>query len=555
MSEAWKTWEDQAVDGFPLRQYLGGSDHSAVYLTQLNSSGEQKAAIKLIPADASAYAQLAKWRVAGELTHPHLLQLIRVGRCELASTNFLYVVMEYAEENLSEILPQRALEPDEVRQVLDSALDALTYLHAQGLAHTRIKPGNILAAGDQLKLSSDTLSEIGSEPVTALQPGIYAAPESATEPISAAADLWSLGVTLVEALTQRTPVLRGLDVELPATERIPSPYLEIARRSVQVDPSRRASVKELSKLLNPASTVHRDAAVHSDSHPLATQHPEIPAPAPEHHETPKALVVTETVAAVEPSKKSLASQQVSLLPHTLIPASAARDATIKPMARKSRVAIPLFAAIVLLAAILLAPRVLNRFSQLQPQAATVEPSITPASSSLTPPTTATPSALPPPTQTKAEKRAADKQAAREKNSAAAREMISSHNAVNSVSSRSVDAVETRPATKSAKVAQPSPARGAVLYQVVPDISQRARDTIQGTVRVGVKVHVDDAGKVTSAELDNFSSKFFGDQAVQVVRRWTFTPPQVDGRNAPSEWLLRFEFTQKATKVFPTQTNP
>jgi TonB family protein len=554
MSEAWKTWEGQAVDGFPLRQYLGGSDHSAVYLTQLNSSGEQKAAIKFIPADASAHAQLAKWRVAGELTHPHLLQLIRVGRCELASTNFLYVVMEYAEENLSEILPQRALEPDEVRQVLDSALDALTYLHAQGLAHTRIKPGNILAAGDQLKLSSDTLSEIGSGPVAAPQPGIYAAPESATEPISAAADLWSLGVTLVEALTQRTPVLRGLDVELPATERIASPYLEIARRSVQVDPSRRASLKEISTLLNPASTVHRDAAVHSDSHTLATQHPESPAPAPEHHETPKALVVSETLAAVEPSKKSLASQQVSLLSHTLIPASAARDTTIKPTSRKSRVAIPLFAAIVLLAAILLAPRVLNRFSQLQPQAATVEPSIAPASSSLTPPASATSPALPP-TPTKAEKHAAEKQAAREKNSAAGRERVSSNDGVNSVSSRSVDAVETRPATKSAKVAQPNPARGTVLYQVVPDISQRARDTIQGTVRVGVKVHVDDAGKVTDADLDKFSSRFFGDQAVEVARRWTFTPPQVDGRNAPSEWLLRFEFTQKATKVFPTQTNP
>src|ERR1700693_479445 len=162
MSEAWKTWEGQAVDGFPLRQYLGGSDHSAVYLTQLNSSAEQKAAIKFIPADASAYAQLAKWRVAGELTHAHLLQLIRVGRCEFANENFLYVVMEFAEENLSEILPQRALEPDEARQMLESVLDALSYLHAQGLAHTRIKREIILAPGIKLKLWSVTLSEIGS---------------------------------------------------------------------------------------------------------------------------------------------------------------------------------------------------------------------------------------------------------------------------------------------------------------------------------------------------------------------------------------------------------
>jgi serine/threonine-protein kinase len=549
MSEAWKTWEGQAVDGFPLRRYLGGSDHSAVYLTHLNSSGEQKAAIKFIPADASAYAQLAKWRVAGELTHAHLLQLIRVGRCELEKTNFLYVVMEYADENLSEILPQRALEPDEVRQILESVLDALTYLHAQGLAHTRIKPGNILAAGDQLKLSSDTLSEIGSSAVVLPQRGISAAPESATVPVSTAADVWSLGVTVVEALTQHMPVLRGLDVELPAPGTIPSPYLEIARRSLQVDPSRRPSLKEISTLLNPASTTpYRDAVQHADAHTPAAQ-----APVPENRETPKTSAVVETVAAVEPSKKSLASQQVSMLPHTLPPASPLRDAATKTVRRKSRVAIPLAAAIILLAAILLAPRVLNRFSQLQPQAATVQPSIAPAPTSLTPPTTAP--LLPPPTQTKTEKRAAAKQDAREKYSATARETASSSDPVNPVSSRSVDAAEARPASKSAKVAHTNLARGAVLYQVVPDISQRARDTIQGTVRVGVKVHVDAAGKVTGAELDNFSSKFFGDQAVQVARRWTFTPPQVDGGNAPSEWLLRFEFTQKATKVFPTQTNP
>jgi TonB family protein len=560
MSEAWKTWEGQAVDGFPLRQYLGGSDHSAVYLTQLNSSGEQKAAIKFIPADASAYAQLAKWRVAGELTHPHLLQLIRVGRCELANTNFLYVVMEYAEENLAEILPQRSLLPDEARQVLESALDALTYLHAQGLAHTRIKPGNILAAGDQLKLSSDTLSEIGSSPVAVPQAGIYAAPESATTPVSAAADLWSLGVTLVEALTQRTPVFRGqTDVELPLRETIPAPYLEIAQRSLQVDPSRRATLKEISALLNPTSTApYRDAVQHAEVHTPATQSPETLVAALEHPETPKTLAVAETAAAIaaaEPTKKSLASQQVSLLPHTLLPASPVRDTTTKPTPRKSRVAIPLVAAIILLGAILLAPRVLNRFSQLQPQAATVEPSIAPAPSSLTPPSTGIAPVLPPPTQTKAGKRAAERQAARENNSTGAGETVSSNDAVNPVSDRPVDAAEARPAAKSAKVAQTNAARGAVLYQVVPDISQRARDTIQGTVRVGVKVHVDDAGKVTGADLDNFSSKFFGDQAVQVARRWTFTPPQVDGRNAPSEWLLRFEFTQKATKVFPTQTNP
>ena len=36
--------------------------------------------------------------------------------------------MEYAEDNLAQILPHRALTPEEVRDLLEPALDALTYL-------------------------------------------------------------------------------------------------------------------------------------------------------------------------------------------------------------------------------------------------------------------------------------------------------------------------------------------------------------------------------------------------------------------------------------------
>ncbi len=53
MTEASKQWEGQIVEGiFPLRQYLGGSDHSAVFLTEYSEGGQQKAAIKLFPADS-----------------------------------------------------------------------------------------------------------------------------------------------------------------------------------------------------------------------------------------------------------------------------------------------------------------------------------------------------------------------------------------------------------------------------------------------------------------------------------------------------------------------
>ena len=54
MSRDWKQWAGQVVNGsFPLRQYLGGSDHSAVFLTERRGRDPQRAAIKLIAVDLS----------------------------------------------------------------------------------------------------------------------------------------------------------------------------------------------------------------------------------------------------------------------------------------------------------------------------------------------------------------------------------------------------------------------------------------------------------------------------------------------------------------------
>jgi len=72
MSEAWKQWEGQVVDGeFYLRQYLGGCEHSAVFLTEHGERGLQKAAIKLIPADpGNAELQLSRWEAGRETLTP-----------------------------------------------------------------------------------------------------------------------------------------------------------------------------------------------------------------------------------------------------------------------------------------------------------------------------------------------------------------------------------------------------------------------------------------------------------------------------------------------------
>jgi len=254
MSEAWKQWEGQSVNGkFHLRQYLGGSDHSAVFLTELGGQEPQRAAIKLIPAHPeNAELQLSRWELAAKLSHPHLMRLFQMGRCQFAKMGLLYVVMEYAEETLSQILRHRPLTPAEAQDMLTPLLDVLAYVHGKGFVHGRMKPANIMAIDDQLKISSDGLCGVGESNGGLSKPSVYDPPETASGVISPAADIWSLGLTVVEVLTQRLPVWeqpKQADPVLPET--LPAPFFEIARHCLCRDPQRRWTVAEIVARLQP----------------------------------------------------------------------------------------------------------------------------------------------------------------------------------------------------------------------------------------------------------------------------------------------------------------
>jgi TonB family protein len=250
MIRDWKQWEGQIVNGtFPLRQYLGGSDRSAVFLTERRGREPQKTAIKLIAADpATTGVQLSRWEAVAKLSHPHLLRLFETGSCQLDKVVMLYVVMEYAEDNLAQILPHRALDPDEVRDLLEPALDALTFIYGKSLIHGRLKPSNIMASQDQLKLSSDSLFRSGDPAGRLGQPSLYDAPEMASGIILPAADAWSLGMTLMEALTQRLPAVEGMTEPLPET--VPAPFMGIAHCCLRRDPQRRCNVSDIATRLH-----------------------------------------------------------------------------------------------------------------------------------------------------------------------------------------------------------------------------------------------------------------------------------------------------------------
>jgi len=264
MNELWKTWEGQVVDGaFHLNRCLSGQENRAVFLTEYGDRETQKAVIKLVPGNPhSTERELRRWVLASKLSHPHLLRIFRTGRCQIDDTTCIYVVMEYAEENLAQVVPARRLSPMEAHEMLEPALSALAYIHGQGFVHGRLKPANILGVDGSLRISSDGLCPI-EEPDSVI-PDAYSAPEVATQGVSPAADVWSLGAILVEALSQRMPVWSGAQPqEFIPPETIPAPFAEIARQSLRRDPKGRATIGAIAKLLRkvPAAAVEQPAVV------------------------------------------------------------------------------------------------------------------------------------------------------------------------------------------------------------------------------------------------------------------------------------------------------
>ncbi|MGA8224037.1 MAG: TonB family protein [Candidatus Acidiferrales bacterium] len=258
MTESWKNWEGQVADGqFHLRRFLGATDRSAVFLTDCPAQESHVAAIKFIPADPdTGEIQLTRWRLAAKLSHPHLARIYASGRCLLGNMSLLYVVMEHAEEDLSQILPQRALTQAEVRELLPPVLDALAYLHGEGFVHNRLKPANIMAVVDQLKISSDGIRRAAKSSGNQSKPGPYDPPEAATGVITPAGDVWSLGMTVVETLTQRLPAWEHFsDGEPSLPGALPAPFCDLARHCLRRDPTFRWTITDIAHWLNPDAVV------------------------------------------------------------------------------------------------------------------------------------------------------------------------------------------------------------------------------------------------------------------------------------------------------------
>jgi len=263
-------WVGRVIDGrFALHEWLGGAESSGIFRTDLPQPVVKRTAIKLIAAEgARADAYLAGWAKVANLAHPHLIRVFRSGRYQFGSIGMVYVVMECADEVLAQILPERALTSDETREMLGPVIDALRYLHEKGFVHGHLKPSNILVVDDQVKLSGENVAAGGLrnrfEPLSP-----YDAPEAASA-LTAASDVWSLGMLLVETLTQRTPAWDRTSRREPVLpDGMPRAFAEIARECLRVDPAARCSLEEIKARLEPNKPLAFPGAKEGKAVPVA----------------------------------------------------------------------------------------------------------------------------------------------------------------------------------------------------------------------------------------------------------------------------------------------
>jgi TonB family protein len=264
---------------FRLLSCLGGSEVSAVYLTAFESNPPRMAALKLVPAsEPDAEGRLAGWTAAARLSHPNLIGIIDCGRCELDRCKFVYQVTDYGDEVLSEVLQGRPLSADEAREMLQPVLKALAYLHAQGYVHGRLKPSNILVVNDRLRLSGDSIALADDAGTVSAETGTFDAPEMSRGAVTPAADVWSLGMTLVTALTQkpaRWEPWTGQEPRIPAG--IAEPFGEVAKACLRTDPAERCTLDRINAILEPTL----DSGVEYRSVPLVAARGPAESDAPE----------------------------------------------------------------------------------------------------------------------------------------------------------------------------------------------------------------------------------------------------------------------------------
>ncbi len=258
-------------DRYRLVRQLGRGSFGQVYEAEELFGGEVvgRVAVKLLtPGPEQQRLLVREIHALAGLHHPHVLLYRVSGTMPLGVAEAVYIVTELADGTLSDELGRSGpLRVEQVRPVAAALVQALAYLHSQGLIHRDLKPANLFRVGDTWKVGDFGLVRAFGDSQTAAS-GImgtftHMAPEMFRGQVGPASDIYALGVTLLEAFTGRPAHEASSQAELmhkvleeppniPA--ELPEPYRSAIERCLAKDPAARPSAGDLLAALGLSAT-------------------------------------------------------------------------------------------------------------------------------------------------------------------------------------------------------------------------------------------------------------------------------------------------------------
>jgi eukaryotic-like serine/threonine-protein kinase len=209
------------------------------------------------------------------LNHPGLISLHDAGVHVFGDETRLYLVMELMSDPTLDVrMAEGPMPAHDVASIGAQVAEALAYIHSRGVVHRDVKPANILisdVAGMAFhrvaKLTDFGIASFtGGQNYTAegvlLGTASYMSPEQVSRgPITAATDIYSLGLVLLEALTGERPfpgtAVESLAARINGDPQIPDnlapQWRDLIRRMTDRDPEKRPKAATISRVLRGAS--------------------------------------------------------------------------------------------------------------------------------------------------------------------------------------------------------------------------------------------------------------------------------------------------------------
>lgn len=238
-----------AAGQFKVLRELGRGGMGAVYLAE-DDEGKQ-VAIKLFKAQLTDRVSAAKFQQEAaswsRLQHPHsatLLSNVVDGKQPCLIVEFVHG------KPLAQLLKQEGtLSPERCLHIFSQVMETIHYAHTNGVLHRDIKPGNIVLTNqngdiDYVKvvdfmvenLSFGSPSNLGLADLVSRGP-IYMSPEQCQgKKLTAASDIYSLGVSVYESLTGKPPFKGRNSVETASMQiSVPPPPFATANPALSIN--------------------------------------------------------------------------------------------------------------------------------------------------------------------------------------------------------------------------------------------------------------------------------------------------------------------------------